>query len=349
MKSLLTLRCVCKSLNSIISDPKFAKDHLRLSQTRHYHLLRCPWNMFLRRKFSLSDFQLRSILSNSPSTIETKIKFPLNTRDIHAHVIDSCDGIIFFRVQYNYKHCNMVAWNPCTRKLKTLPPLNLPGHTLNTLYSVGYDSFTDNYKVIVVACYQHYNSYKFCKTQVKVHTLGSNVWRRIPDFPSENKGVPEGRVGKFVSGAIHWVIKDQDNDSSWVILSLDLGNESYQEILQPDYGVHQRLRYFSLGVCRDCLWVLAHTTTFLNIWVMKDYGNKDSWTKLFSVPFKEFSDNCYAPVLFIYEEDDQVLLDFCGKLYVYNYKNGTVKISGIQNLAFTDFSSNVYVESLVSP
>ncbi|MCI54852.1 F-box/kelch-repeat protein, partial [Trifolium medium] len=31
VKLLLQLRCLCKSLNSLISDPKFAKKHLRLS------------------------------------------------------------------------------------------------------------------------------------------------------------------------------------------------------------------------------------------------------------------------------------------------------------------------------
>jgi F-box interacting protein len=279
------------------------------------------------------------------------LKFPLNSSDSHHYAIDSCDGIICFTMhECNFKHCNMVVWNPCTRKFKTLPTLNLPSHTLNTLYGFVYDRFTDNYKVIAVACYQYSNSYKLCKTQVKVHTLGTNVWRRIPDFPSENKGIPEGCVGKFVSGAIHWAIKDhQDNDSSWVILSLDISFESYQEILQPDYGIDERLCYFRLGVSRDCLCALAHTNTFLDIWIMTDYGKKGSWTKLFTVPFTEFIDHYYACLLFLYEGNGQALLYFCGKLYVYNYKNGTVKIPEIQSLPSTGFSFNVYVESLVSP
>lgn len=35
VKLLLQLRCLCKSFNSLISDPKFSKKHLRLSTTRH--------------------------------------------------------------------------------------------------------------------------------------------------------------------------------------------------------------------------------------------------------------------------------------------------------------------------
>lgn len=77
VKSLLKLKCVCKSLNSIMSDPKFAKDHLRLSQTHHYHLLICLRGL---SEVLLYDSQLPFILRNSLSTIqESMLKFPLNS------------------------------------------------------------------------------------------------------------------------------------------------------------------------------------------------------------------------------------------------------------------------------
>jgi len=209
---------------------------------------------------------------------------------------------------------------------------------------MGYDQSTDSYKVVAILCN------KFCKTQVRIHTLGTNFWRTIPDFPSQLMGEAKYYLGKFVSGNINWAIEDQKNYNSWVILSLDLGNESYQEILQPDYGLDEPLQNFSLGVSRDNLCVLAHTETFLDIWVMKDYRNKDSWTKLFSLPFAKFPDYYgYTNLLYISEEDDQLFLDFYSKIYVYNYKTGTVKIPAIQDLPSTSFISNVYVESLISP
>jgi hypothetical protein len=41
VKLLLQLQCLCKSLNSLISDPKFAKKHLLLSTNYHHrhHLM----------------------------------------------------------------------------------------------------------------------------------------------------------------------------------------------------------------------------------------------------------------------------------------------------------------------
>jgi hypothetical protein len=111
-----------------------------------------------------------------------------------------------------------------------------------------------------------------------------------------------------------------------------------------------------LGVSNDCLSVLAQNETILDTWVMMDYGNKDSWTKLFTVPFVKFLGyiDLRCDTLYINEENDQVVLHNQMKVYAYNYKNGTVKIHNIQELPSTPFpfnvlTSNVYVESLVSP
>jgi len=82
---------------------------------------------------------------------------------------------------------------------------------------------------------------------------------------------------------------------------------------------------------------------------MKDYGNKDSWTKLFTVPYREFIYYNYANLFCINIEHDQVWLYVCDKVYVYNFKNGTLKIPEIQGSAIIRFSSNIYVESLISP
>ncbi|KEH24840.1 putative F-box domain-containing protein [Medicago truncatula] len=351
VKSLLTLKCVSKPLNSLISDPKFSKDHLRLSQTRHNNLLVCPYFNFKDLEF-VFDSRLPSIFNNFTSTIsETKLYFPIDNC-YNVSLVDSCDGIICFKTtDYYNRHVRLVIWNPCTRNFKVLSLYeNPPSLTSKTSYSFGYDHFTNSYRVVVVFCYQLNKS---CKTLVKVSTLGNDFWRTIPDFPSQIMGQPERHPGKFVSGTINWVILDRENDSSRVILSLDLGNESYQEILQPNYGLDEPLHNFSLGVYRDYLCVLAHTKSFLDIWVMKDFGNKESWTKLFIVPFAEFLDYYgysrlgYTRLLYISEEDDQVVLDFYNKIYVYNYKNRISKIPEIHG--FTRFTSNVYAESLISP
>jgi len=254
VKSLLTLKCVCKPLNSIISDPKFAKDHFRLSKTRHYHLLICLWDFRNEKGFVLFDSRLSSVLNNSTSTItETMLNFPLNPCGIiHVFIAASCDGIICFEtMSTNDHHGNLLFWNIFTRKFKILPPLeNLPYSSFDVVYSIGYDHFTDSYKVVAISFKQIDNS---CETQVRVLTLGTDSWSTIPCLPSQLMGELEVSPGKFVSGTINWAVLDKKNDNSWVILSIDLEKESYQEISQPDYGLDEPLLEFHLGFFRDCV------------------------------------------------------------------------------------------------
>lgn len=196
--------------------------------------------------------------------------------------------------------------------------------------------------MVAVFCYECDRVYK---TQVKIYTLSTNTWRRIQDFPS---GVPFDESAKFVSGTLNW-LASTTSSSSWVIVSLDLGKESYQELLQPDYG-EVVVVTLTLGVLRDCLCILAHSDTFSDVWVMKEHGNKESWTKMFSVRYMGDDVGLYTYTKALYiSEDDQVLLEFhSSELVVYKSRDGTFKIPQIHNINGW-MVPEVYVESLISP
>jgi F-box interacting protein len=220
------------------------------------------------------------------------------------------------------------------------------------LFSFGYDPFVDNYKVFAVF---------FCEkeNQVSVHTLGTNSWRRIHNnFPhcSSIRG-----SGIFVGGTVNWLAADSAKtiwlpiggsaaNSFHYIVSLDLKNESLQTLLQPDLGTNEWI----LGVVRDCLSIFANTKMCFDVWIMKEYGMKESWTKLFSVPYmKDEGLYFYNKALYI-SEDGKLLMyshvsgDVILKLVVYDSKNGTFKITEIENI-HDSIDPQVYVESLISP
>jgi len=146
VKSLLTLlKCVSKPFNSFISDPKFAKDHLRLSKIhhRHHNLLISPWAFFSEGKFFLLDSRLTSVFNNNNSTtivLDMKLNFPLNPSNIHAIIADSCDGIICFNTTDDKFECgDPLLWNPCTTKFNILPPLDFENPSIEIAYTIGYD------------------------------------------------------------------------------------------------------------------------------------------------------------------------------------------------------------------
>lgn len=152
-------------------------------------------------------------------------------------------------------------------------------------------------------------------------------------------------TGKFVSGSFNW-IGFTDSVSPAVIVSLDLEKESYRVLLLPDFG--EMYMALPLDVLMDCLCVLCHSVTFSDVWVMKEFGNENSWARLFHVPYMGGVGSGLCTTAFYVYEDDQVLLECRSKLVVYNSRDGTFKRLEIQS---TDgwMVPQVYQQSFISP
>jgi hypothetical protein len=230
VKLLLQLRCLCKSWNSVISHCKFAKKHLSLSTTRHLYKMSYTYTL---SKCVLTCYPL-DYVSTNVTTMVTQYTGPFNYYVEDYYTVGSCNGILCIA---GYNKPSVILWNLSIRKLKELLPHPFQKkNKLQTTYGFGYDSFTDNYKVIVVSHYEMHNDTGKCvdKIEVKIQTLGTGFWRSIQEFPFG--GVPVEQSGHFVSGKINWLAsKHWLRESPCIIVSLNLGNESYQEILQPEY------------------------------------------------------------------------------------------------------------------
>jgi len=191
VKLLLQLRCLCKSFNSLISDPKFAKKHLLLSPTRHRLIESSRDNCF--DELFLFDSPIPSVFTTS-SVKHSQLSYPncLKTEYGIPMYLCSCDGILCFTMDQG----SAVLWNPSIGRYKILPTLKIiqKGDPL-PLYSFGYDHFIHNYKVVAI-------SFLKDKKEVNVHNLGTESWRRIQDFP-----YPCSRdfSGVFVSGTVNWL------------------------------------------------------------------------------------------------------------------------------------------------
>jgi len=209
-------------------------------------------------------------------------------------------------------------------------------------FSFGYNSLTDNYKVIVVFKYDKWIGRWVKKIELKLHTLGTNFWRSIKKFPFG--AVRFDMLGKFVGGAINWLVfKDSYRRTSCFIVAFDLGKESYQKVLLPNRRVDV-IDFPTLAVLKGCLSV----TYGDDVWIMKEYGNKESWIKLFTMSYAKDPRYCSAHPKAIYIfEDDQVLLKCVGNFnfnyFVYNFRKGTIKLTNFQNIL------EIYIESLISP
>ncbi|XP_039686646.1 F-box/kelch-repeat protein At3g23880 [Medicago truncatula] len=338
VKLLIQLRCLCKSINSLISDPKFAKKHLRMSNTRHHLMLSSNNDLDELVLFDSpmpSDFPTFTVNQTQlsyPDCLKIEYDSPLHAR--------SCDGILCFTMYNGPGVGPPVLWNPSIRTFKILPPLdNKPF----SAYSFGYDHCIDKYKIVAISLVED-------REEVSVHTLGTDTWRRIPDFPYSG---PFCGYGIFVGGTVNWLSLDEVS-SLCVIVSLDLEKESYQTLSLPDIENDPLTNLGDLGVLRDCLCIFASSDMFFDVWIMKEYGNKKSWTRLYRVPYMEDRGLCrYTKALYI-SEDEQLLMDFKElesqklKLFVYDSNDGTLEIPEIQNIGGW-MDPEVYIESLISP
>ncbi|AES68352.1 putative F-box domain, galactose oxidase/kelch, beta-propeller, F-box associated interaction [Medicago truncatula] len=309
VKLLLQLRCVCKSWNSLISDSNFAKKHNRTSApTRLVHTLtdrvtisdRVIYDSY-EFKYVLKSYTFESVLTNK-NIKATELDLPGANR---AFFVGSCNGILCLLAIVYGGDWNVRLCNPSIRKFKDLPPLEeLSTSNINklTMYGFGHDTVSDNYKIVIGGA-RDIRCNLVSETDVKVYTSGTNFWKNIQKFPIDCVVVQE--TGKFVSGTMNWLVsKDYARKNQYFVVSLDLRNESYQEVLLPDYG-EVDARSLNLSVFRDCLCMIFGC----DVWIMKEYGKKESWHKLFIISHMQDPRTpwLYIKAVHIFE-DGQLLL-----------------------------------------
>ena len=188
--------------------------------------------------------------------------------------------------------------------------------TLFSCSGFGYDSLTDDYKVVLgTRTFNH-------KTCFQVFSLKSNAWKVIGDvnytcferFNFLSRGV-------LCNGAIHWLMYPENKKQ--VILSFDLYKEEFKEIPQPDDARYKFGMW--VGIMEESLCIYGYDPT--KVWVMKKYNDIQSWEML--------PDNCQikyeCTINFI-----EVRQDRCRPG---SWSIGNRKFSGGPNI----------VESLVSP
>ncbi|KAI8561477.1 hypothetical protein RHMOL_Rhmol04G0343000 [Rhododendron molle] len=163
--------------------------------------------------------------------------------------------------------------------------------------------------------------------------------------------------GSVVNGAPHWFghgITDIDV-RYFLIVCFDVMEEKFKEVPTSTHDVESY--FFKVDVLDGCLCAVdSRLEGHINVWVMKEYGVKESWTKLFVVPnvplnvAGEFFFH-YFDLLCLTKDGEAVLrlmLEASVKLAIYNPKHKTYKRIGIpQDWEWFDVS--LCVESLVSP
>jgi F-box interacting protein len=333
VKPLLCFRCVSKPWLALIDSPQFIKLHLKQS-------LKTTTNLSL----ILSDGYLYSSDFDSLDTA-IELDHPLKTPHYETEIVGSCNGLLCLS---NTKE-DVALWNPSTRKYKKLPVTTLEfapdgyDYSQYTVSGFGYDETSDDYKVVRSV---RLNLAENSSSGSEVYSLKNDSWRRLPDYPYNLRYLRA--FAMLVSGALHWLVTSKaESDRTNLILAFDLGVEEYR-LVPHDFS--DKDCHMTDGVLGGCLTIYRdYYYTRLDVWVMKDYGVKESWTKLFSimqpVAYSISSFHYGRPVAYS-KSGGEVLLEQCrqedknNRLVWYDLKNNkkvkNVKIRGAPVKFHTD-------------
>ncbi|KAL4285978.1 hypothetical protein AHAS_Ahas19G0040200 [Arachis hypogaea] len=122
-------------------------------------------------------------------------------------------------------------------------------------------------------------------TDFKVSSRFSRLLRVLPEY------TPLERDGTFVTGTgtLNWVatkiasfITYPVHQTTIVVLSFNFGNESYGQIALPNVDEGGMIHYEPvLLTLRNSLCVChGYKNSVWDLWMMKEYGNEDSWTRM---------------------------------------------------------------------
>ncbi|XP_071715199.1 F-box/kelch-repeat protein At3g23880-like [Rutidosis leptorrhynchoides] len=254
-KTLLQLRSLSKSWCSRISSPDFILTQTTLQTARNYQNI-----LIQHRTSSFQNFftvHYQSMLNSQYGNYGTRpMKSP------NGYIVGSCNGIICLRDHYSG---NFSLWNPSIRRKLTLP---YPFFSLNNyeIAGVGFDSKTDDYKIVILSCFRH------GKHKSMVYSLKKPVWREIT--PPSSRITCVNSPGCVVNGVLHWVVRSDVFQD--FILTFDLSSDVFSEMTLPEKPnqytkQHPIIFNGSLGMLvstKDC---------YHRVWAMKEYNNVTSW------------------------------------------------------------------------
>ncbi|XP_023910083.2 F-box protein CPR1 isoform X1 [Quercus suber] len=287
VKSLIRFRCVSKSCNSLITSSDFIDSHLTRS-----HSLPSSSNsnntLIFRDLASKPNVEKYRLIHNDSFDRIEHLEFPLTTRPRSR--IYKCTFIGYVNGLFClYEKKRFILSNPSIRKCIILPKhcikIKTDGH-VKCHSAFGFDPRTNDYKVVIIAL--PYNPYYMKKqpTLVEVYSLSEGSWKMIDastSFPPNIRFDEYKCPAASLNGAIHFTVKVMPNFTELAILSFDLRDAVFHVIsLAASTSRHGCI---NASVFRGLLSLICQRSTpskCCDIWVMKEYGVVDSWTKQFT-------------------------------------------------------------------
>ncbi|XP_074293780.1 F-box/kelch-repeat protein At3g23880-like [Silene latifolia] len=343
-------KSVCKTWNSIISSPKFMDYyHKNLRQTEGNLLI------LFKHKYSYESWYEFNFYTLSPSNgniVDTDPleyymrKRPKRYEIESAILLGSCNGLV--AILYNNK---LILWNPLTKdqsfiRVKKNAVLDFESNFSHRfLFGLCYDSSKDEYVAMIGFEYQSppvsptnfdadigYGGNGAMQVYFYNFKYRSERLRFIrTEFRLLDKKLFNGDIGKVIRGLPHWVIQYYDFIDPIVkkdIFYFDLNEEKFKKLASPDGSGDKTMLGLATLDGENQLGCVLHDIACANleVWAMKEYGNSESWSKVFTFPFMNMVDDCrsinYMNVLGFMPSGELIVYLDDKDLWVYDIHKG---------------------------
>ncbi|XP_012852427.1 PREDICTED: F-box protein At3g07870-like [Erythranthe guttata] len=340
VKSLIRFTAVCKSWRSIITSTDFISSHL--SNGKNDSLL-----LLIRgdRHNILDQLSLLKVAENVPFDVSSssQLEVPFDDGIEYYKIVGSCDGLLCLSDETSRKleHSHITIWNPCVRNHLHLPLPNINPEEDHSV-ALGFGVASHAYIKVVRLVYIYNNlgdDFRLIvPPQVEVFSDDKWRWRRLTGV-SVTLTVMDWQA--FFNGVVHWLgfepIDAYNSRNS--ILAFDIVDEVFSEVMLPDELASEDIAHLRILVIGESFGVVKHDRDdAYDVWVMKEYCVKESWTKLYTI------DHLIGKIenLFKFWKSGEALLEVKGYgLVVYNPETKMPKVLGINGYVYH------YAESLL--
>uniref|UniRef100_M1DCM0 Ubiquitin-protein ligase n=1 Tax=Solanum tuberosum TaxID=4113 RepID=M1DCM0_SOLTU len=221
VSSLLRFKCASKFWKTLISDQYFKAKHYNYAKNNKKILITGLIPGTGTGTETDISYYCSSLSSSQPLQ---NLCCPSNHKPCDYMILCCCDGLALLWCPRG----DHLLWNPSTNE-----SVQLPNHETRSLfgstYELGYDSISDDYKILMV---EHMSNGP--ERPTKILALKSGSWRKNGNHPRgfRNKIIPCKNSLPFVRGAFHWL--SRDSLLKYIMISFNISNEVYGEISLPE-------------------------------------------------------------------------------------------------------------------
>ncbi|KAK6161715.1 hypothetical protein DH2020_005096 [Rehmannia glutinosa] len=266
---LLKWKFVSKPWNDLLSSPEFARIHQ---------------NRFKQISMAIMDYCRNSSYPTSDRLAGNKIYYlPKILPRGKMEIVGSCDGLICLM---NRGNRNIVILNPLTRDYWRLGAAESCSDWSHSWF--GHHPSTGDYTLFLGStCFSYLFNFV---TQIENWNINNDdCYQSSRDFiwVDQIKHLDRGKytiseeIGILLHEILHWPASIERCDNRYYqtvnkVITYDFNKNEVSEIAVRCSGYNS---CFTLGVLYGCLFGIFKFGFYFELWVMKAYGVKESWTK----------------------------------------------------------------------